>query len=112
MGHHPIREDKEFERFLGECEEIELTHHFEHERLPRRPNISREMIEDYLSSLEDLIEFEYQEDDNPRPKYSCLFDKSSKYYLKIVLSVENKTIYIVTSHLINKSKAEMAKKLL
>jgi len=112
MNRHPIDDQEEFSEFLNIAEKMKLTHHFRVERLPRRPKISEELIKAHIENPESLLEFQYSDDEHSREKYECLFEKSSKYLLKIVLSVENRTIFIVTAHLVNKSRKNSLEELL
>jgi len=112
MDRHPIDEEKEFIEFLRGVDGVRLTHHFRVERLPGRPNISKELIEEHVRNPSDLVEFQYSRDEHSREKYECLFEKSTKYLLKIVLSAENGTIFIVTAHLINKERKDSFENLL
>jgi len=112
MDGHPIGDEESFREFLRGADEIKLTHHFRVERLPLRPNISKGLIEQYVRNPGKLVKFQYSDDGHSREKYECLFDKSTKYLLKIVLSAENETIFILTAHLINKEREESFENLL
>lgn len=107
-GLHPIDSEEALKREI-ESREIQYTWHFKEKRLPRRKNVSVELIETYLGNPVDLLEFVFEPDDHDREKYQLLFDKSSKYFLKIVLSMEGDSQYIVTAHVVNKSKKEKSK---
>jgi hypothetical protein len=83
---HPIDSESKFKRKISCCK-ISYTKHFEEERLPYRKNITKDLIESHLKNPEDLTEFTYAKDEHSREKYEALFDKSTKYFLKIVLSI-------------------------
>lgn len=104
---HPILDSEAFKEFLMSHEEIRLTRHFEEERLPLRPKVSRELIFKHVSEPEALVEFSFQEDDHRRPKYAVFFDKSTKYLLKLVISSDGQDIFIVTAHLVNKKRKDV-----
>lgn len=86
--------------------DIQYTRHFEKERLPYRQNVTKSLIEQHLENPDNLIDFVHSEDGHEREKYEAIFDKSSKYYLKIVLSMADESLYIVTAHVINKARRE------
>jgi hypothetical protein len=105
---HPIEESE----VLGEAvssRDIVYTRHFEDERLPYRENVSKSLIEKHLRDFSGLVDFEFSEDGHDRAKYELLFDKSNKYYLKVVLSMDFESVYIVTAHVINKAKRDKSK---
>jgi hypothetical protein len=104
-GLHPI-EDEEVLKQEIESRDIRYTRHFEEKRLPRRENVTKDLIKKHLRDPVDLLEFVFEDDDHRREKYQLLFDKSSKYYLKTVLSMEDDSLYIVTAHVVNKTKKE------
>lgn len=110
MAIHPLKTEKEFKEELKD-REIRYTWHFEQERLPDRSNVTKDLIEEHLQNPSALLEFKHVEDDHNREKYETLFDKSSKYYLKIVLSMSSGEIYIVTAHVINKTRKDLAQSL-
>jgi len=105
---HPVKNEKTFKNMISGLK-LEYTKHFEKDRLPYRKNISKELIREYIGDPKDLVEFSYAPDNHVREKYEVLFDKSSKYFLKIVLSVSSEKVYIVTAHIINKTKKEKSK---
>lgn len=105
MTEHPIGDEEVFKDLL-KTRNIKYTLHFERDRLPYRSNVTKELIEKHLRNPEDLDEFVYERDNHKRQKYQTLFGKSSKYYLKIVLSIANEDLYIVTAHVVNKTKKE------
>lgn len=100
---HPISDQENFKEELS-VRDISYTRHFEEERLPYRSNVTKDLIEEHLQEPDNLVDFRYEEDDHKREKYQVLFDKSSKYFLKIVLSMSKGEIFIVTAHVVNKAK--------
>jgi hypothetical protein len=108
MVRHPIEERDVLQEAVS-SREIFLTRHFQEERLPRRENVSRGIIFSHLEDMSDLVDFVYSEDGHSRFKYELLFDKSSKYFLKVVLSMDESRVFIVTAHVINKAKREKSK---
>lgn len=105
---HPIETKDGIRKTLSRVSKINYTQHFEEERLPNRVNLSKDIIEEHLKSPRKLIEFEFEEDKHPRPKYQLVFDKSTKYYLKIVLSFDDNEVFIVTAHIVNKRRKELS----
>lgn len=83
---HPISDSKVLKSELMD-RDVHYTWHFEHERLPYRENVDKDLLESYLDDPVDLLDFVYADDEHEREKYELLFDKSSKYFLKIVLSM-------------------------
>ncbi|MDY6788655.1 MAG: hypothetical protein SVV03_01700 [Candidatus Nanohaloarchaea archaeon] len=73
-----------------------------------RLNITKELVIKYLAKFKDLDEFKFEPDDYIGEKYILLFDKSTKYWLKIVISFKNGTIAVITAHLANKTQKEKA----
>lgn len=108
MVEHPIKNKNCLEEAVSD-REIKYTRHFKEQRLPRRENVSEKLIKLYLNDMSDLVDFAYSEDEHRRFKYELLFNKSTKYFLKVVLSMNRSEIYIVTAHVINKTKREKSK---
>ena len=104
---HPIEKEGRFKNEL-KSRQVNYTRHFEEDRLPYRQNVTKDLIEQHLSNPKDLVEYKYEEDNHNREKYQVLFDKSTKYYLKIVLSMTNGDLFIVTAHVINKTKKKLS----
>ncbi|MDY6788505.1 MAG: hypothetical protein SVV03_00935 [Candidatus Nanohaloarchaea archaeon] len=107
MVEHPITETEKFKEMLGSITEIKYTWHFERERLPYRHNVTKNLIEKHLNNPSDLLIFDHQKDSHRRHKYAAYFDKSTKYYLKIVLSVQDKKLYVVKAYIINRKRADL-----
>ncbi|PSH01736.1 MAG: hypothetical protein BRC27_01080 [Nanohaloarchaea archaeon SW_10_44_10] len=108
MASHPLESEKEFKQALNEIKRINYTRHFEEERLPNRVNLNKKTIEENLNSPSNLIDFEFEEDEHSRPKYQLVFDKSNKYYLKVVISFKRNEVFIVTAHIVNKRRKELS----
>jgi hypothetical protein len=98
------------ERYLQERIQgcgIVYTDHFERKRLPNRSKLSKELIEKYLfGDWDGLVESSHQEDNHHRDKYSLLFDKSNRYLLKIVVSLGEECVFLVTSHVVAKRRLD------
>jgi hypothetical protein len=104
---HPIEKEEKFKNEL-QSRKVNYTRHFERDRLPYRQNVTKNLIEKHLEDPKDLVKYKHEEDDHNREKYQVLFDKSTKYYLKIVLSMTNGDLFIVTAHVINKTKKKLS----
>jgi len=104
---HPIEKEEKFKNEL-QSRKVNYTRHFERYRLPYRQNVTKNLIEKHLEDPKDLVKYKHEEDDHNREKYQVLFDKSTKYYLKIVLSMTNGDLFTVTAHVINKTKKKLS----
>lgn len=105
-----IKKESEIKKVI-KSSEIRYTKHFEEDVLSDRINITKKLVKSNLKNPKNLIEFQYEEDTHPREKYELLFDKSNKYYLMIVVSLEEKKyIYVVTSFVMNKEKTKILEK--
>lgn len=104
MYEHPIRDEEALREQIAAADEVRRTEHFEADVLPERPAISKELVTDYLHSSDDLLAFTHRPDAYDEEKYVLVFDKSSTYYLKIVVSFADACIYLITAHLINRNR--------
>lgn len=105
---HPIDSKEGIEKSLNNITQIHYTLHFEEERLPNRVNLNKNIIEENLGSPDKLIDFEFEKDQHPRPKYQLVFDTSTKYYLKTVVSFDGNEVFIVTANIVNKRRKELS----
>ncbi|MDY6768651.1 MAG: hypothetical protein SVW02_00915 [Candidatus Nanohaloarchaea archaeon] len=106
MYEHPIQDEETLQKHMEAADEVRSTDHFEKDVIPDRPSISKEMVEEYLQRFDDLLAFTHQEDTYDEEKYVLIFDKSSTYYLKIVVSFADSCIYLITAHLINRNRGD------
>lgn len=104
---HPIEEEEIFKEVIS-SRKVNYTYHLEEKRLPIRENVSKDLIERHLDNPSDLIDYSYEEDNHKREKYQLVFDKSTKYFLKIVLSMAEEELFIVTAHVVNKTRKELS----
>ncbi len=93
-------EINEIKIILNEIETITFSKHFYEEKVKLR-TITKEEIKTHLESLDKLIAVEDQGDEPQGHKYALLFNKSGKYDLKIVVSIKEKRLNVVTAHIQN-----------
>lgn len=102
--YHPVSSERDIRRVLGLSRQTTYSKHFEEDVLPERSKISKDLIEEFTHPPKNLDGFNYEEDRLPWPKYILLFDKSNKYWLRIVISLREKHFEVVTAHLATKRK--------
>lgn len=86
------------ENILKNIETITFSKHF-HDDKVRIRSITEDEIKSYLKSLGKLIAVEDQGEEPQGRKYAILFNKSNKYDLKIVISIKEKRLNVITSHI-------------
>lgn len=100
----PVQHVDEMRELLEHVEVVDYSVHFEEDVNPDRDNVSKEKIERHLQNPETLEVVQYERDDHPRDKYLLYFDDSTKYYLKVVVSIADEYLNVVTSHVISKRR--------
>ena len=98
----------EIEEKLKSVEKIEFSRHFQIKSVIR--TVSQEEILETLKSLEFLEFAEDQGEEYGARKFALLFHKSSKYDLKIVISIKDKALNVVTAHIQNKKRRKVFEK--
>jgi len=94
------------ENVLKEIETINFSKHFYDEKVKLR-GINEDEIRTHLKSPHKLIAVEDQGDEPQGHKYALLFSKSNKYDLKIVVSIKEKRLNVVTAHIQNIKKRKV-----
>ena len=91
---------EEVKKKLKSIENITFSKHF-YEPKVRIRGIPEEEISTNLRNPEKLIDFEDQGENVKGHRYALLFSKSHKYDLKIAISIKNKSLNVITSHIQN-----------
>jgi len=91
---------EEIQEILRSAETITFSKHFYEPKVQIR-GISEEEIKDNIKNPQKLISFEDQGEDTRGHRYSLLFSKSNKYDLRIVVSIKDKNINVITTHIQN-----------
>ncbi len=102
MGFNDIIEN------LKSAGEITFSKHFS-TRSNIRGITANEILE-FLKFPENVKHIEDQGEEQQGHKYSLLFEKSSKYDLKIVVSIKDKALNVVTAHIQNRKRAKVLEK--
>lgn len=71
-----------------------------------RKEISEEELVRRLKSLDGMVYCQYQGREYECDKYALIFDKSNKYDLRIIVSIKENSLTIVTAHVQNKKKRQ------
>ena len=90
---------EEMKRRLMEVEAISFSTHFLQRRAIR--GISEEEIRQNLAAPTRLMHLEAQTGEAEVEKYALLFARSGQYDLKVVISIKNKRLNVVTAHIQN-----------
>ncbi|WEL19351.1 hypothetical protein [Candidatus Nanohalococcus occultus] len=99
-----IEDEKQLKNVI-ESRDLEFSDHAEI-KLKTRSNVSSELVSRFLEDFSRLDSFEFQPSEYGGEKYSLVFDKSSTYYLHIVLSVYSDKIVVVTAYQANKNNQD------
>jgi hypothetical protein len=91
---------QEMQEILKSAETITFSKHFYEPKVQIR-DISEEEVRDNLRNPEKLISFENQGEEVQGHRYALLFSKSGKYDLRIVVSIKDKSINVITTHIQN-----------
>lgn len=90
----------EIKRILKTIETITFSKHFQEPKVKLRC-ISEEEITSNLKEPDKLLSAEDQGEEPQGHKYALLFSKSNKYDLKVVISIKDKSLNVITSHIQN-----------
>jgi|SRR3989338_1199452 len=93
---------------LKSAEKITFSNHFS-ARSDIRGITSDEILE-ILKFPENAQHIEDQGEEQQGHKYAMLFEKSGKYDLKIVVSIKDKALNVVTAHIQNRKRAKVLEK--
>jgi hypothetical protein len=85
---------------LKTIEKIGFSKHFYEPKVQIR-NIQDHEIINSLKNPGKLIGFDYQGEDEKGEKYALLFNKSNKYDLRLIISIKDKSLNVITSHIQN-----------
>jgi len=94
---------------LGKIEEIAFSREFR-EKVVKIRNITEDEIKQTLKQSNKLIFAEDQGEEELGHKYGLLFSKSSKYDLKVVVSIKHKRLNVITSHVQNIKRRKVFEK--
>ncbi len=97
----------ELKKKLKSIETITFSIHFQKKSKIR--GISEEEILSNLKNPEMLEHFEYQGEEPQGQKYALFFNKSSKYDLKVVVSIKE-ALNVVTAHIQSKRRRKVLDK--
>lgn len=98
----------EIKKILKMIETITFSKHF-YEKVRLR-GISEEEIVSNLREPDKLLFAEDQGEEPQGHKYALLFSKSRKYDLKVVISIKNKSLNVITSHIQNIKRRKVYEK--
>ncbi|MEM5773195.1 MAG: DUF4258 domain-containing protein [Candidatus Aenigmatarchaeota archaeon] len=98
----------EIKKMLEASEEITFSKHF-YEKAKLR-GINEEEIKNNLKNPKNLISVEDQGEEPEGHKYALLFSKSNKYDLKIIVSIKDKRLNVITSHIQNIKRRKVYEK--
>lgn len=96
----------EIKEILKQIETITFSKHFYGEKVKLRA-IAEEEIKTHLKAPDRLIVAEDQGDEPQGHKYALLFSKSNKYDLKVVISVKEESLNVITAHIQNIKKRKV-----
>jgi len=97
---------EEIKQVLKTSESISFSRHFFEPKVQIR-NISKDEIEKNIKNPDKLISFEDQGEEPLGHKYSLLFSRLNKYDLRIVVSIKDKNINVITSPIQNIKRRKM-----
>ena len=103
MNAEPVKE------ILDKIEEITFSKEFR-EKVVKIRNITKDEINQNLKQTGKLIFAEDQGEEELGHKYGLLFSKSSKYDLKVVVSIKDKRLNVITSHVQNIKRRKVFEK--
>lgn len=96
---------------LGSVKEVAFTLHFDSSDVARR-GIGREDAERALRDPDGLVSVDDQGGDLRGHKYALLFEKSSRYDLRVVVSILGGRINVITTHVQNRKRRKVNEKCL
>jgi hypothetical protein len=91
---------EELKKELISSDSITFSTHYYEPKVQTR-GISEEEIKNNLKNPDKLLSFVDQGEEPQGHRYALLFSKSGKYDLRIVISLKDKTIKVITSHIQN-----------
>lgn len=94
---------------LKEVESVAFSKHFGEEKVRLR-GITEVGIKNNISSPVKLIAVEDQGEEPKGHKYALLFSKSRKYDLRVVVSLKDKRLNVITSHIQNIKRRKVYEK--
>jgi CRISPR/Cas system-associated protein Cas5 (RAMP superfamily) len=94
---------------LNKIEEITFSKEFR-EKVVKIRNITEDEINKNLRQPDKLILVDDQGEEELGYKYTLLFSKSNKYDLKAVVSVKDKKLNVITSHIQNIKRRKVFEK--
>lgn len=100
---------KEMQEILKSAETITFSEHFYEPKVQIR-GISEDEVKNNLKNPEKLLSFEDQGEEAKGHRYSFLFSKSNKYDLRIVVSLKDKNINVITTHIQNIKRRKVLEK--
>ncbi|MFQ6055677.1 MAG: DUF4258 domain-containing protein [Methanosarcinales archaeon] len=100
---------EEMKKKLKSIKTITFSKHF-HEPKVRLRGISEEEVKNHLRYPKKLEIVEDQGEDIKGHKYGLLFHKSNKYDLKVVVSIKNKSLNVITTYIQNKKRRKVFEK--
>ena len=101
-------EIEEIKKRLQKVSKITFSKHF-YEKAKLRKITTKEILENLRNPVK-LVAVEDQGIEELGHKYALLFSKSRKYDLKIVISIKNKKLNVVTSYVQNKKRRKVYEK--
>jgi hypothetical protein len=101
-------EIRKIQELLSSTENINFSKH-SYEKMQIR-KISEEEVRNNLKNPTKLISFEDQGEDLHGHKYTLLFSKSHKYDLRIIVSIKDKNINVITAHVQNIKRRKVLEK--
>ncbi|MBI2583372.1 MAG: hypothetical protein HYW25_01775 [Candidatus Aenigmarchaeota archaeon] len=99
----------EMKALLKEIESITFSEHFHGEKVKLR-GIAEDEVNSHLASPLKLIDVDDQGGEPKGHKYSFLFSKSGKYDLKVVVSIKDKRLNVITAHIQNIKRRKVYEK--
>lgn len=107
----PVTDESELKELLRE-RPLQYSVHYMTKVEPYRDNASRENIEANIRDPSGLLEWAFQEDDEPSDKYVLVFDHSTKYLLRVVVADWGEYLNIVTAHVVSKRRLDAIEEIL
>lgn len=99
----------ETKEILKTIETITFSKHFYDEKVKLR-GINEKEVKTNLKLPDKLIAAEDQGKEPKGHKYALLFSRSNKYDLKVVVSVKNKSLNVITAHIQNIKRRKVYRK--
>jgi hypothetical protein len=99
----------EIQEILRCAEKITFSKHFYDPKVQIR-GISEEEIKNNIRNPDKMISFEDQGEDSKGHRYALSFSKSNKYDLRIVISIKDKNVNVITTHIQNIKKRMVLEK--